>query len=66
MWPSGHFFFARNVFNFPSIMEISTMHDITNIYQHKPTVAYHWSDYLGAVVFAICIGVPFAIYFWRM
>ena len=42
------------------------MDDITNIYQHKTEVRYHWSDYLGAVLFAVLIGLPFAIYLWRM
>ena len=43
------------------------MNDITNIYQHKPeVVTYSFSDYMGAVLLALAIGVPFAIYFWRM
>jgi hypothetical protein len=43
------------------------MKDITNLYQLKTEdTKYSISDYLGAVLFALAIGVPFAIYFWRM
>lgn len=44
------------------------MKDITNIYQRRTedTTRYHWSDYLGALIMALAIGIPFAIYFWRM
>jgi hypothetical protein len=42
------------------------MNDITNIYQVKTGVKYDLSDYLGAVLMALAIGVPFAIYFWKM
>lgn len=44
------------------------MDDLTNIYQRRTedTTRYHWSDYLGAILFAACIGMPFAIYLWRM
>lgn len=42
------------------------MNDITNIYQVKTEVKYSFSDYLGALLMALAIGIPFAIYFWRM
>lgn len=43
------------------------MKDITNIYQRRTgDTKYHWSDYLGALIMALAIGIPFAIYFWRM
>jgi hypothetical protein len=43
------------------------MKDITNIYQHKTEdVKYSFSDYMGALIMALAIGIPFAIYFWRM
>ena len=43
------------------------MKDITNIYQRRTEdVKYSFSDYLGALLMALAIGIPFAIYFWRM
>lgn len=43
------------------------MKDITNIYQCKTEdVKYSFSDYMGALIMALAIGIPFAIYFWRM
>jgi hypothetical protein len=42
------------------------MEDITNLYQLKTEVKYSLSDYLGALLMALAIGIPFAIYFWRM
>ena len=44
------------------------MKDITTIYQLKTEdkIKYSFLDYLGAVLMALAIGIPFAIYFWRM
>ena len=43
------------------------MKDLTNIYQCKTEdVKHSFTDYLGALLLALAIGIPFAIYFWRM
>jgi len=43
------------------------MKDITDIYQHRTEdTKYSFTDYLGALLMALAIGIPFAIYFWRM
>ena len=43
------------------------MKDLTNIYQCKTEdVKHSFTDYLGALLLALAIGVPFAIYFWKM
>lgn len=43
------------------------MKDLTNIYQCRTEdVKHSFTDYLGALLLALAIGIPFAIYFWRM
>lgn len=38
-------------------------HQLTYIDLHPQAIKTHWTDYLGAVLFALCIAAPFAAFF---